>query len=270
MPTREEDLRRTQTGASVLRNDRRRRPGLSSRRQESGAEVRDRHRRTSTGSQGLKGKDAAQHLRHRAEDHPGQEGLPGHQGRPTSSTRSPRSTSPVDPMNEARWYPTLDDPRGRPGPRRLRPRRHRPDRPRQERDLRPEDQEVDVPGPHPLLPHLPGALPDQDGKLFYPGSNAGYGPDDEGRDPGRLGPGDATRSRRSPGLQRRRRDWRPPAPVLLPPAQDQKVHGARRRRGRRVREVHRRGPASSTSRTDNPTFEDGPDLPRRARAIRTA
>ena len=65
---------------------------------------------------------------------------------------------PVDPMDEARWYPTLvglDDGRvlavsglddvG-------------PDRPGRQRDLRPEDQEV-VAGAQALLPHLPRALP---------------------------------------------------------------------------------------------------------------
>ena len=48
--------------------------------------------------------------------------------------------------------------------------------------------------------------------------------------------------------------------VLLPPAQDQKVHDRRRRRGRRVAGVHRRTDVADLTEP-KPAYRPGPDLP---------
>ncbi len=89
----------------------------------------------------------------------------------------------VDPMKEARWYPTLvgledgrvlsvsglDDVGA----------------------ILPGDNEIYDPktkkwtkGPFHYFPTYPALFLTKGGKLFYPGANAGYGPADKGRDPG--------------------------------------------------------------------------------------
>ena len=167
----------------------------------------------------------------------------------------------VGDMNEKRWYPSLVGLPGGdvlavsgldgtgPGP------------PRPERGVRPHDEDVDrAPRPVPLLPDLSGAVPDRHaGKLFYSGSNAGYGPADPG--PGaRLLEPRQQHVHPVPGL----RD-----PDLLEtsgssfagPVQDQKVIVVG---GGGVGESDR-----STARidvidleTEEPAFTPGPDLPR--------
>ena len=68
----------------------------------------------------------------------------------------------VGDMFFKRWYPTLTAARGRQRHRGLRPRRHRRDPQRAERGLRPGDPALDrAQGPHPVLPDLPGAVPDR-------------------------------------------------------------------------------------------------------------
>ena len=65
------------------------------------------------------------------------------------------------------------------------PRRVRPHHPGQQRGLRPRDQAVDdQPDLNGTFPTYPSLFLMPSGKLFYTGSNAGYGSDTVGRDPG--------------------------------------------------------------------------------------
>ncbi|MFF9405838.1 galactose oxidase-like domain-containing protein [Streptomyces anandii] len=126
----------------------------------------------------------------------------------------------VDPMNEARWYPTLTtlgdgkvlgvsglDDIGQ---------------------LVPGKNEVFDPATRKWtytpkvrqFPTYPALFLLPDGKLFYSGSNAGYGPDDVGRDPG-VWDVDSNRFTRLPGLGDPDR-METSGTVMLPPAQDQR------------------------------------------------
>ncbi|WP_327343507.1 kelch motif-containing protein [Streptomyces europaeiscabiei] len=170
---------------------------------------------------------------------------------------------PVAPMRKARWYPTLvgladgrvlavsglDD----------------------VGVVDPGDNEIYdprtrkwKPGPTRYFPTYPALFLTQGGKLFYPASNAGYGPDDLGREPG-LWDLRTNRFQKVKGLTDPDRT-ETSASVLLPPAQDQKVMILG---GGGVGES-----GKTTSRTavidlkkDNPAFEDGPDLPRGTRYL---
>lgn len=170
---------------------------------------------------------------------------------------------PVDPMDKARWYPTLvglDDGRvlavsglddvG---------------------VIDPGDTEIYdpvtkrwSPGPHRYFPTYPALFLTKGGKLFYPASNAGYGPAYQGRDPGLWDPRTNT-FQKVPGLRDADRT-ETSASVLLPPAQEQKVMILG---GGGVGESRK-----STARTaivdlkkDSPAFEDGPDLPQGTRYL---
>ncbi|MDT0441288.1 radical copper oxidase GlxA [Streptomyces johnsoniae] len=170
---------------------------------------------------------------------------------------------PVPSMAEARWYPTLTAlPDGRvltvsgldevgevvPGINEI---------------YDPESKTWSE-GPERYFPTYPALFLTQGGKIFYTGSNAGYGPADEGREPGLWdledntftevgGIGDPDQLETS-------------ASLLLPPAQDQRfmVLG-----GGGVGESEK-----STERTaivdlteDDPRYREGPSLPQGTRYL---
>ncbi|GGM10099.1 hypothetical protein GCM10010129_62540 [Streptomyces fumigatiscleroticus] len=170
---------------------------------------------------------------------------------------------PVDPMDKARWYPTLvglDDGRilaasglddvG---------------------VIDPGDNEIYDPrtkkwsrGPKRYFPTYPALFLTKGGKLFYSGSNAGYGPATKGREPG-IWDLRTNSFTKVPGLTDADQT-ETSASVLLPPAQDQKVMILG---GGGVGES-----AKSTPRTavvdlkkDSPVFRDGPSLPQGTRYL---
>ncbi|MQS37958.1 radical copper oxidase GlxA [Streptomyces katsurahamanus] len=164
---------------------------------------------------------------------------------------------PVDPMNEARWYPTLTtledgkvlalsglDDIGAivPG---------------KDEVYDPETKKWEYTGKIRKFPTYPAIFLLDDGKLFYSGSNAGYGPADVGRDPG-VWDLDTNRFDKIPGLSDPDQ-METSATVMLPPAQDQRfmVIG-----GGGVGESEK---SSEKSRLvdlteDKPRFEDGATL----------
>ncbi|APY86303.1 DUF1929 domain-containing protein [Streptomyces alfalfae] len=170
---------------------------------------------------------------------------------------------PVEPMKKARWYPTLvgledgkvlavsglDD----------------------VGMIDPGDNEIYDPktkkwtdGPKRYFPTYPALFLTKGGKLFYPASNAGYGPADKGREPG-LWDLETNTFTKVPGLTDTDQT-ETSASVLLPPAQDQKVMILG---GGGVGESEK-----STGRTavidlkeENPSFKTGPDLPQGTRYL---
>ncbi|QKW09235.1 DUF1929 domain-containing protein [Streptomyces sp. NA04227] len=169
----------------------------------------------------------------------------------------------VDPMDKARWYPTLvglqdgrvlavsglDD----------------------VGMIDPGDNEIYNPrtkkwskGPERYFPTYPALFLTKGGKLFYPASNAGYGPADKGREPG-LWDLKKNTFEKVPGLKDLDQT-ETSSSVLLPPAQDQKVMILG---GGGVGESRK-----STARTavvdlkkDNPAFRTGPELPQGTRYL---
>ncbi|CCK27378.1 DUF1929 protein [Streptomyces davaonensis JCM 4913] len=169
----------------------------------------------------------------------------------------------VDPMDKARWYPTLvglDD--GRvlavsglddvgvvdPGDNEI---------------YDPETKEW-TPGPKRYFPTYPALFLTKGGKLFYPAANAGYGPGDRGRVPG-LWDLETNTFEKVPGL-RDPDQTETAASLLLPPAQDQKVMLLG---GGGVGESKKSTPRTAVVdlKKDNPVFEDGPDLPQGTRYL---
>ncbi|GAA2999165.1 kelch motif-containing protein [Streptomyces fulvorobeus] len=169
----------------------------------------------------------------------------------------------VDPMKEARWYPTLvgledgrvlavsglDDVGA----------------------ILPGDNEIYDPktkkwsrGPFHYFPTYPALFLTKGGKLFYPGANAGYGPADKGRVPGVWDLRKNTFT--EVGGLTDTDETETAASLMLPPAQDQKVMILG---GGGVGESKK-----STARTaivdlkaDSPLFEKGPDLPQGTRYL---
>ncbi|MGW4562254.1 galactose oxidase-like domain-containing protein [Streptomyces sp. NPDC004561] len=163
----------------------------------------------------------------------------------------------LDPMNEARWYPTLTtlsdgrilsvsglDDIGQ---------------------LVPGKNEVFDPGTGKWtytkkirqFPTYPALFLMQNGKIFYSGSNAGYGPDDVGRDPG-VWDVDTNRFTRLPGLSDPDM-METSGTVLLPPAQDERFMviggggvGESKLASRRTRLID--------LKDRSPRFVDGPEL----------
>ncbi|WP_330175675.1 kelch motif-containing protein [Streptomyces sp. NBC_01498] len=126
----------------------------------------------------------------------------------------------VDPMNEARWYPTLTtledgkvlalsglDEIGQivPG---------------KDEVYDPETKEWEYTGIIRKFPTYPALFLMDNGKLFYSGSNAGYGPADVGREPG-VWDLDTNKFQKIPGLGDSGM-METSATVMLPPAQDQR------------------------------------------------
>ncbi|MFI1013247.1 galactose oxidase-like domain-containing protein [Streptomyces sp. NPDC020965] len=127
---------------------------------------------------------------------------------------------PVDPMNEARWYPTLTtledgkvlslsglDEIGAivPG---------------KDEVYDPKTKKWEYTGKIRKFPTYPAIFLMDNGKLFYSGSNAGYGPADVGRDPG-VWDLETNKFEKIPGLGDPDR-METSATVMLPPAQDQR------------------------------------------------
>ncbi|MFE1914490.1 radical copper oxidase GlxA [Streptomyces anandii] len=170
----------------------------------------------------------------------------------------------VDPMNEARWYPTLTtlgdgkvlgvsglDDIGQ---------------------LVPGKNEVFDPATRKWaytpkvrqFPTYPALFLLPDGKLFYSGSNAGYGPDDVGRDPG-VWDVESNRFTRLPGLGDPDR-METSGTVMLPPAQDQRFLviggggvGESSLSSRRTRLIDLK--AADPRFTDGPSLEKGTRYP---------
>jgi len=163
----------------------------------------------------------------------------------------------VDPMKEARWYPTLttlSDGRilsvsGLDDIGQLVPGKNEV--------YDPETKEWTYTDKVRQFPTYPALFLMQNGKVFYSGSNAGYGPDDVGREPG-VWDVETNKFEKIPGLSDPDM-METSGTVLLPPAQDEKymVIG-----GGGVGESEL---ASEKTRivdlgADDPEFVDGPSL----------
>ncbi|CAM5444243.1 hypothetical protein STENM223S_04391 [Streptomyces tendae] len=176
----------------------------------------------------------AQHVRHRREARPGQEGLPGDPGR-LRVRPGRREVHQGRPDEGGPLVPDAHHPERREDPQRLRPRRHRPAGPGQERDLRPGDQGVGVHRRGPAVPDLPGAVPDAERQDLLLGVERGLRAGRRRPRPGRLGREDQ-QVQGGPGAERPRPDGdvQHGAAAARP---GREIHGHRRRRGGRVPEV---------------------------------
>ncbi|MFJ8195428.1 galactose oxidase-like domain-containing protein [Streptomyces sp. NPDC096152] len=163
----------------------------------------------------------------------------------------------VDPMNEARWYPTLTtlsdgrilsvsglDDIGQlvPGKNEI---------------FDPTTRKWAYTPKIRQFPTYPALFLLQNGKLFYSGSNAGYGPDDVGREPG-VWDVASNRFTKLPGLSDANM-METSGTVLLPPAQNERFLviggggvGESKLSSRRTRVVD--------LKAGNPHFVDGPSL----------
>ncbi|MGS2588161.1 galactose oxidase-like domain-containing protein [Streptomyces hebeiensis] len=163
----------------------------------------------------------------------------------------------VDPMNEARWYPTLTtledgkvlalsglDEIGQivPG---------------KDEIYDPETKKWEYTGIIRKFPTYPAIFLMDNGKLFYSGSNAGYGPADVGRDPG-VWDLETNKFDKIPGLSDADQ-METSATVMLPPAQDQKfmvIGGGGVGESKKSSEKSRLVDLKDA----DPRFEDGPAL----------
>ncbi|MGW4437387.1 galactose oxidase-like domain-containing protein [Streptomyces sp. NPDC004596] len=163
----------------------------------------------------------------------------------------------VDPMNEARWYPTLTtlsdgkvlsvsglDDIGQlvPGKNEV---------------FDPKTRKWTYTRKLRQFPTYPALFLMQNGKVFYSGSNAGYGPDDVGREPG-VWDVDTDKFTKLPGLSDADR-METSGTVLLPPAQDERFMviggggvGESKLSSRKTRLID--------LKAKNPRFVDGPEL----------
>ncbi|MGW5788763.1 galactose oxidase-like domain-containing protein [Streptomyces sp. NPDC003757] len=163
----------------------------------------------------------------------------------------------VDPMHEARWYPTLTtlsdgkilsvsglDDIGQlvPGKNEV---------------YDPATKEWAYTDKVRQFPTYPALFLMRNGKVFYSGANAGYGPDDVGRDPGVWDVG-TNKFRKIPGMSDKNM-LETANTVLLPPAQDEKYMviggggvGESKLSSEKTRIVD--------LKADDPSFTDGPSL----------
>ncbi|MEU5509437.1 radical copper oxidase GlxA [Streptomyces fungicidicus] len=163
----------------------------------------------------------------------------------------------VDPMKEARWYPTLTtlsdgkilsvsglDDIGQlvPGKNEV---------------YDPETKEWTYTDKVRQFPTYPALFLMQNGKVFYSGSNAGYGPDDVGREPG-VWDVETNKFEKIPGLSDPDM-METSGTVLLPPAQDEKymvIGGG----GVGESELASEKTRIVDLKADDPEFVDGPSL----------
>ncbi|AKZ55933.1 Secreted protein [Streptomyces ambofaciens ATCC 23877] len=163
----------------------------------------------------------------------------------------------VDPMHEARWYPTLTtlsdgkilsvsglDDIGQlvPGKNEV---------------YDPETRKWTYTDKVRQFPTYPALFLMQNGKVFYSGANAGYGPDDVGRDPG-IWDVESNKFTKVPGMSDANM-LETANSVLLPPAQDEKYMviggggvGESRLSSEKTRIVD--------LKADDPRFVDGPSM----------
>ncbi|MER6066011.1 kelch motif-containing protein [Streptomyces sp. NPDC001792] len=163
----------------------------------------------------------------------------------------------VDPMNEARWYPTLTtlsdgkvlsvsglDDIGQlvPGKNEI---------------FDPETRKWTYTRTVRQFPTYPALFLMQNGKIFYSGSNAGYGPDNVGREPG-IWDVDTNTFTKLPGLSDANM-METSGTVLLPPAQNEKFMviggggvGESKLSSKRTRLID--------LKAKKPVFVDGPEL----------
>ncbi|MEV5877921.1 kelch motif-containing protein [Streptomyces sp. NPDC052101] len=173
----------------------------------------------------------------------------------------------VDPMNEARWYPTLTtlsdgkilsvsglDDIGQlvPGKNEI---------------FDPRTRTWTYTRSTRQFPTYPALFLMQNGKIFYSGSNAGYGPDNVGRDAG-VWDVDTNRFTKLPGLSDPDR-METSGTVLLPPAQNEKFMvvggggvGESKLSSRKTRLID--------LKAGNPRFVDGPELEKGTRYPQTS
>ncbi|MFE0516095.1 galactose oxidase-like domain-containing protein [Streptomyces sp. NPDC058964] len=163
----------------------------------------------------------------------------------------------VDPMNEARWYPTLTtlsdgkvlsvsglDDIGQlvPGKNEI---------------FDPKTKTWTYTKKIRQFPTYPALFLMENGKIFYSGSNAGYGPDNVGRTPG-IWDVDTNKFTKLPGLSDPN-EMETSGTVLLPPAQNEKYMvvggggvGESKLSSNKTRLIDLKSP--------NPKFVDGPEL----------
>ncbi|MET9989159.1 kelch motif-containing protein [Streptomyces mutabilis] len=163
----------------------------------------------------------------------------------------------VDPMHEARWYPTLTtlsdgkilsvsglDDIGQivPGKNEI---------------YDPKTKEWTYTDKERQFPTYPALFLMQNGKVFYSGANAGYGPDDVGRDPG-IWDVETNKFTEVPGMSDANM-LETANTVLLPPAQDEKymvIGGGGVGESKLSSEKTR----IADLKADDPKFVDGPSL----------
>ncbi|GAA2432748.1 kelch motif-containing protein [Streptomyces macrosporus] len=163
----------------------------------------------------------------------------------------------VDPMMEARWYPTLTtledgsvlsvsglDEIGQvvPGKNEI---------------YDPKTRKWSYTSAKRFFPTYPALFLADDGKIFYTGSNAGYGPADEGRTPG-IWDLETNEFREVPGIGDPK-ILETSMSVLLPPAQEQRYMVLGGGGVGESREVTARTRIVDLTE-ENPRFTDGPDL----------
>ena len=209
---------------------------------------------------GPDGRRRPQHVRHRAEARPRQEGLPGHQGR-LRVRPGRREVHHGRPDERGPLVPDAHHAHGRQGPVVSGLDEIGQIVPGKNEIYDPETKKWKYTEGRPAVPDLPGDLPDGERQALLLGLERRLRAGRHRPRPRRLGPED----------QQVHQDPRPERPELLETVRDRaaaagagpEVHGDRRWRGRRVGEVQQedpaRRPAWPTSRASRtaPTLDEG-------------